>query len=56
MKRTQNAIFSNPMPIDRNKEAENAVIDSQYSVIYDVAENRKHVQKALLALTVGSIT
>lgn len=55
MKKTEKAIFSNPMPIDRNKEAEEAVIDSPYSVIYDVAENRKHVQKALLALVLGVI-
>lgn len=55
MKQTENAIFANPMPIDRGKEAEESVIDSDYSAIYDVAENRKHVQKALLALTLGEM-
>ncbi len=54
MRKTENAIFANPMPIDRGREAEEAVIDSAYSVIYDVAENRKHAQKALLALIFGA--
>lgn len=53
MEKTNNALFANPMPLDRGKEAENSVADSPYSVIYEVAENRKHIQKALLALTMG---
>lgn len=55
MKRTENAIFANPMPIDRGKEAEDAVVESKYSVIYDVAENRKYTQKALLSLILGEV-
>ena len=55
MKRTEKAIFANPMPIDRGREAEDAVIESEYSVIYDVAENRKHTQKALLSLILGEV-
>jgi ornithine carbamoyltransferase len=55
MKQTDNAIFANPMPIDRDKEAEEAVIESAYSAIYDVAENRKHVQKALLSLMLSEM-
>lgn len=53
MSRTNNAVFSNPMPVDRGREAEDAVVDSPRSVIYDVAENRKHIQKAVLATLLG---
>jgi ornithine carbamoyltransferase len=53
MARTHNAIFANPMPLDRGNEATNAVADSQRSVIFDVAENRLHVQKAIMALTMS---
>ena len=41
------------MPIDRGYEATNAVVDGPHSVIYDEAENRLHIQKALMALTMG---
>lgn len=54
MKQTNNAIFANPMPVIRNYEATNEVVDSKHSVIYDVAENRLHVQKALLSLILNS--
>jgi len=41
------------MPIDRGYEATDAVVDGPHSVIYDEAENRLHIQKALMALTMG---
>jgi len=44
------AIFMNCMPIEREREATSEVIDGPRSVIYDEAENRLHVQKALMAL------
>jgi ornithine carbamoyltransferase len=47
------AIYMHCMPIDRGYEATDAVIDGPQSVIYDEAENRLHVQKALMALTMG---
>lgn len=47
------SIYMHCMPIDRGYEATNAVIDGPQSVIYDEAENRLHVQKALMALTMG---
>lgn len=53
MSKTNNAIFANPMPVDRDVEAVNQVIDSPNSVIYEVAENRLHIQKALLTLMLG---
>ncbi|MGB6977550.1 MAG: hypothetical protein WBE18_08900, partial [Gammaproteobacteria bacterium] len=49
MARTHNALFANPMPLDRGNEATNEVADSPRSVIFDVAENRLHVQKAIMA-------
>ena len=55
MDRTNNAIFANPMPVDRGKEAVDEVVDSRSSVIYEVAENRMHVQKAILALLMGEL-
>jgi N-acetylornithine carbamoyltransferase len=53
MKLTENAIFTHPMPIDRGHEVDNKVASSDRSCIYDVAENRLHVQKAIMALTMG---
>jgi ornithine carbamoyltransferase len=49
----KHAIYMHCMPVDRGHEVEDAVIDGPQSVIYDQAENRLHVQKALLALTMG---
>lgn len=53
MKRTNNAIFANPMPLDRGNEVTDEVADNPRSVIYDVAENRLHVQKAIMVLTMS---
>jgi N-acetylornithine carbamoyltransferase len=47
------SIYMHCMPIDRGYEVTNAVADSSHSVIYDEAENRLHVQKGLMALTMG---
>jgi N-acetylornithine carbamoyltransferase len=53
MARTNNALFIHPMPIDRGNEADDDVCDSEQSIIYDIAENRLHVQKAIMALTMA---
>jgi len=45
------AIYMHPLPADRNIEVTDSVIDSEQSVVYDEAENRMHVQKAVMALT-----
>jgi N-acetylornithine carbamoyltransferase len=47
------AIYMHCLPADRNIEVTDAVIDGPQSVVYDQAENRLHVQKAVMALTMG---
>lgn len=46
----KNSIFMHCLPIRRNIEATDGVVDGPHSVIYDEAENRLHVQKAILSL------
>lgn len=52
---TEDAIFTHPMPIDRGHEVTDEVASGPRSCIYDVAENRLHVQKAVMALTMGNL-
>ncbi len=53
MARTDNAIFTHPMPIDRGSEVSDEVASGPRSAVYDIAENRLHVQKAIMALTMA---
>lgn len=53
MKLTDNGFFTHPMPIDRGCEVTDEVASGPNSIIYDVAENRLHVQKAIMALTMA---
>jgi len=53
MKRTNDAVFIHPMPVDRGNEVDDDVCDSDRSLLYDIAENRLHVQKAIMALTMS---
>jgi len=55
MARSDNAIFTHPMPIDRGMEVSDEVASGPRSAIYDIAENRLHVQKAVMALTMGNL-
>ena len=48
---TDDAIFTHPMPVDRGHEVTDEVASGPRSCIYDVAENRLHVQKAIMATT-----
>ena len=45
------AIYMHPLPADRNIEVTDEVIDGPQSRVFDQAENRLHVQKAVMALT-----
>ena len=47
------AIYMHPLPADRNIEVTDGVMDGPQSVVYDEAENRLHVQKAAMALTMS---
>jgi N-acetylornithine carbamoyltransferase len=49
MARTRSAIFMHCLPVRRNVIVTDGVIDSPSSVVVDEAENRLHVQKAILA-------
>jgi N-acetylornithine carbamoyltransferase len=50
MSRTKGAIFMHCLPVRRNVIVTDGVIDSAASVVIDEAENRLHVQKAILAV------
>ncbi len=53
MTKTNDAFFTHCGPVDRNAEVTDEVCDSKKSIVYDVAEARLHVQKAVMALTMG---
>ncbi|MFN2597887.1 MAG: N-acetylornithine carbamoyltransferase [Pyrinomonadaceae bacterium] len=53
MARTDGGIFMHCLPVRRNVIVTDEVIDSPSSVVIDEAENRLHVQKAIMARLAG---
>ena len=51
----EDAILMHPLPAHRGEEVAEGILDSPKSVVFDQAENRMHVQKALLAEILGGL-
>jgi len=49
----KDAIFMHPLPAHPGEEVAHGLMESPQSVVYDQAENRLHLQKALLAELLG---
>jgi len=51
----EDAILMHPLPAHWGEEVAEDILDSPQSVVFDQAENRMHVQKALLAEILGGL-
>ena len=54
MKLTNDGVFSHCLPLRRNVKATDAVMDSPACIAIDEAENRLHVQKAIMSALAGA--
>ncbi len=52
---SEDAILMHPLPAHHGDEVAEGILDSPASVVFDQAENRMHVQKALLAEILGGL-
>jgi len=51
----ENAILMHPLPAHHGEEVAEGILDTPRSVVFDQAENRLHMQKALLAGILGGL-
>jgi len=51
----EDAIFMHPLPAHHGEEVAEGILDSPASVVFDQAENRLHLQKALLVAMLGGL-
>ena len=51
----EDAILMHPLPAHHGEEVAEGILDSPRSVVFDQAENRLHLQKALLAEMLGGL-
>jgi len=51
----ENAILMHPLPAHHGEEVAEGILDNPQSVVFDQAENRLHLQKALLAGMLGGL-
>ncbi|MBA7710098.1 Ornithine carbamoyltransferase, anabolic [subsurface metagenome] len=51
----EDAIVMHPLPAHHGEEIAEDILDSPKSVVFDQAENRMHLQKALLAGMLGGL-
>ncbi len=51
----EDAILMHPLPAHHGEEVAEGIVDSPQSVVFDQAENRMHLQKALLAEILGGL-
>jgi ornithine carbamoyltransferase len=47
------ALFLHCLPAHRGAEVTAGVMDGPRSIVYDIAENRLHVQKAIMTLLIA---
>jgi N-acetylornithine carbamoyltransferase len=55
MARTKSRLFSHCLPVRRNVKVTDAVIDSPGSLVIEEAENRLHVQKAVMDMLINGL-
>jgi ornithine carbamoyltransferase len=47
-------LFMHPLPAHHGEEIADGMLDHPQSVVFDQAENRLHIQKAILARALGA--
>ncbi|MBI2859984.1 MAG: ornithine carbamoyltransferase [Chloroflexi bacterium] len=52
----EDAILMHPLPAHRGQEVTDVVLDSPQSIVFDQAENRMHLQKALLVKMLNGLS